>query len=183
MRPVLRGSALRLLGVTGCMGAIAGCGSATTHRDAPIRLQVSSSSTVHTASATITGTVAPATARVLVLGHAVTVHEGSFSTRVSLAPGTNLIDVLAGAPRAHDAMTAVRVFRQVYVAVPTLSGANPTDAEQRLRRLGLVPDINKNEPFFSFLIPGSDAVCGTDPAAGAKVAPGSKVTVTVSKTC
>jgi hypothetical protein len=183
MRPAVRPSVLRLLVMGGCAAAIAGCGTAATRPDVPIRLKVTSPSTVHTGSATISGTVAPATARVLVLGHAVAVHEGSFSTEVSLAPGTNLIDVLAGAPHAHDAMSAVRVFRQVYVTIPSLSGASPSEAEQRLRQLGLVPEITKNEPFFSFLIPGSDSACGTDPASGAKVAPGSKVTVTVSKSC
>jgi hypothetical protein len=180
---MLPGSALCLIGAGACVAAIAGCGSTATHPDTPIRLTVSSPSTVHTSMATVSGTVAPATARVLVLGRPVAVHEGSFSTQVALAPGTNLIDVIAGAPHAHDAMTAARVFRQVYVAIPDLSGAGPSDAEQRLRQLGLVPEINKSEPFFSFLIPGSDSVCGTEPGANVKVAPGSTVKVTVSKTC
>jgi hypothetical protein len=52
-----------------------------------------------------------------------------------------------------------------------------------LRALGLVPDIQKNDSFFAVLFPGSDVVCGTAPTPGAKVVPGTRVTVTVSKTC
>jgi hypothetical protein len=163
--------------------ALAGCGSHSPTTVGQIRLQVSSPSTVDTGSATIGGTVAPSGATVLVLGRPVAVHRGSFSTQVSLVPGTNIIDVLAGAPRERDAMSAVRVFRQVYVSVPDLSGDSPDDASQQLRALGLVPDVSKDDPFFSFLIPGSDSVCSTDPAARARLAPGSTVTVTVSKTC
>jgi hypothetical protein len=163
--------------------AVAGCGSSAVKPGPRIRLSVTAPPTVHTGSATISGTVSPTGATVLVLGHQVAVHRGSFTTQVSLDPGTNIIDVLAGAPRAQDAMSAVRVFRLVYVTVPTLSGAGTSEAVQRLRALGLVPQVNKDDPFFSVLIPGSDAVCGTEPGSGAKVAPGTRVTVTVSKTC
>jgi beta-lactam-binding protein with PASTA domain len=95
----------------------------------------------------------------------------------------NIVDVLAGAPAAQSAMNAVRVFRQVYVQVPDLTGAGTSDAEHQLRLLGLVPDVKKNESFFAILLPQSDTVCGTSPPAGARVAPGATVTVTVSKTC
>jgi hypothetical protein len=166
-----------------CTAALAGCGTHSPTTIGQIRLKVNSPSTVHTASATISGTVSPSGATVLVLGHTVTLHRGSFTTQVSLVPGTNIIDVLAGGARERDAMSAVRVFRQVYVSVPDLSGDSPDDASQQLHALGLVADVSKDDPFFSFLIPGSDSVCGTEPAAGAKLAPGSTVKVTVSKTC
>lgn len=172
-----------MIAVGACAAAISGCGSSAHRPYQRIRLHISAPPTVHTGTATIAGTVAPATATVLVLGRRVQVREGSFTTAVSLAPGTNIVDVLAGAPRERDAMSAVRVFRQVYVTVPDLSGDTPSAAQRQLTTLGLVADINKDDAFFSFLIPGGDSVCGTDPARGARLAPGSTVTVAVSKTC
>jgi hypothetical protein len=151
-----------------------------------VQLQVSSptdGTQVHAGSTTVSGTVEPAGATVLVLGRSVPVSHGAFSTQVSLAPGTNIVDVLAGAPRATAAMSAVRVVRIVYVPIPGLSGDSPSDAQAQLAALGLVPKINKNDGFFSVLLPVSDTVCNTKPPADAKVPPGSTVTVTVSKTC
>jgi hypothetical protein len=178
-------SPARLGALAACAAALAGCGSAVKPKS-PVHLQVSSPSDgtqVHTGSTTVSGTVTPAGATVLVLGRGVRVSHGSFSTQVSLAPGTNIVDVLAGAPHAAAAMSAVRVVRIVYIPIPDLSGDSPSDAQAQLSALGLVPKINNDDGFFSSLLPVSDAVCQTKPPAGAKVPPHSTVTVTVSKTC
>src|SRR5581483_805758 len=98
-------------------------------------------------------------------------------------PGHNIVDVLAGAPRAHAAMEAVRVFRQVNVRVPSVSGQTAGTATATLRASGLTARIVDSEPFYSFLLPGSAVVCNTSPQVGQSVAPGTVVTVHVSKTC
>jgi hypothetical protein len=187
MGPSVSTELARAGALAACAAALVGCGGSS-HSQAPprVRLQVTSpsdGSQVHTSSVTISGSVKPAGATVLVLGRAVSVAHGAFSAQVPLTPGVNIVDVLAGAPRARSAMNAVRVIRQVYVQVPDLGGAGVSDAQDQLTALGLVAHVVKNESFFSILLPESDAVCGTSPPANAHVAPGSTVTVTVSKTC
>jgi hypothetical protein len=187
MGPSVSTGLARAGALAACAAALAGCGGSG-HQPAParVRLQVSSpsdGSQVHTSSVTISGSVKPPGATVLVLGRPVPVAHGSFSAQVQLAPGVNIVDVLAGAPRARSAMNAVRVTRQVYVQVPDLGGADVSDAQDQLTALGLVPQVKKSDPFYAILLPESDAVCETSPAGGAHVAPGSTVTVTVSKTC
>jgi hypothetical protein len=169
------------------VGLLAGCGSnGSTPAATPVHLSVSGpvdGSRVTTRSVLISGTVSPADATVLVSGHGVAVAGGSFQARVPLAPGRNIVDVLAGAARAHAAMDAVRVFRQVNVAVPSLSGQTVGAATATLRANGLTARIVDNEPFYGFLLPGSPTVCTTSPAAGQSVPPGTVVTVNVSKSC
>lgn len=168
------------------VGLLAGCGSNTAAPAAtPVQLSLSGpadGSRVTTRSVLISGSVTPADATVLVAGHGVAVADGSFQARVPLAPGQNIVDVLAGAPRAHAAMEAVRVLRQVDVQVPTVAGDTAAAATAALRAGGLTARIVNNEPFYSFLLPGSPTVCATSPAAGQSVAPGTVVTVSVSKT-
>jgi len=164
---------------------LAGCGT-TTKPPPPIQLSLSGPADggqVTARSVLVSGSVSPAGATVLVAGHSVPVTGGSFQTRVSLAPGQNIVDVLAGASAARTAMTAVRVFRQVNMSVPTLSGQTIGAATSALRSRGLTARIVDNEPFYGFLLPGSPAVCNTSPGAGQSVAPGTVVTVNVSKTC
>ncbi len=164
----------------------AGCGSTAKPPQVRVRLSVSGpadGTRVSRGSVVVSGTVSPIGAAVTVLGHAVAVTRGSFSAKVDLRPGSNLVDILAGAANARAAMTAVRVFRQVYVQVPDLSGDSADGAIRALRAIGLVPRIQNNSQFFDFLLPTSPQVCGTSPAANRSVLPASVVTVTVSKTC
>jgi hypothetical protein len=169
------------------VGLLAGCGSNTaTPAAPPVHLSLSGpldGSRVTTRSVLVSGSVTPADATVLVAGRGVAVAAGSFQARVPLAPGQNIVDVLAGAPRSLAAMEAVRVFRQVDVRVPTVAGDTAGAATAALRAGDLTARIVNNEPFYSFLLPGSPTVCTTSPAAGQSVPPGSTVTVDVSKSC
>jgi hypothetical protein len=130
------------------------------------------------------GVVSPTTARVTVEGKDVDVNGGRFSTQVDLQPGTNLIDVVAGAAGgARPAMAALRVRRQVTVAVPDLTGFTPNDAKDALAGLGLEADVQESSGILDFLLPENARVCGTDPQPGTQVDPGSTVTVFAAKRC
>lgn len=164
---------------------LAGCGH-TKPPAAPVRLTVDSPSDMallRTSSVEVHGVVRPATATVRVEGKAVDVRDGRFSAVVALLPGTNLIDVQAGAARARPAMVALRVRRQVTVAVPDLTGFTPADAKDALAGLGLRADIQKAGGILEFLLPQDARVCDTDPASGTQVKPGVKVTVFAAKEC
>jgi PASTA domain-containing protein/glucodextranase-like protein len=165
---------------------LAGCGS-TTKPALPVRLSVDGPPDMaveHSNSVEVHGTVSPATARVTVEGRDVAVHGGQFSTNVGLAPGTNLIDVVAGAKGgARPAMLALRVRRQVTVAVPDLTGLTPNDAKDALASLGLQADIKKAGGILEFLLPEDARVCDTDPPAQTSVNPGTTVTVFAAKAC
>jgi hypothetical protein len=175
----------RICLVAGFAAGLVGCGTAA--RPArQIQLRISApadGTTVTSGSITVSGSVSPVGATVLVLGRSVPVDHGAFSTSVTLAPGSNLLDVLAGSPRAQAAMTAVRVYRQMLVSIPTLTSDSPTGAVRALEALGLSAHVQDNDSFLAFLIPSSPSVCGTTPAAGHRVALGTDVTVSVSKSC
>jgi hypothetical protein len=165
--------------------ALAGCGSSA-RPEPQIHLQVSEpadGAVVTAGSVTVSGNVTPLATGVLVLGHRVAVRSGSFSTQVQLQPGSNLLDVLAGAAHAKAAMTAVRVYRQILVTIPDVSNDSPPNAAKALVALGLHVHLKDTDPFYSFLIPGGQGVCGTSPGAGQRVDPGATVTISVSKTC
>jgi hypothetical protein len=138
----------------------------------------------HESSVDLHGVVSPPTARVTVEGKDVDVRGGRFSVQVDLQPGTNLIDVVAGAAGgARPAMTAVRVRRQVTVAVPDLTGYTPSDAKDALAGLGLEADVQESGGLFDFLLPENARVCETDPKPGTQVDPGTTVTVFAAKRC
>ncbi len=165
--------------------ALAGCGAGA-KPETTVQVHVTAptdGTRVSTGSITVTGSVTPTAAGVLVLGQKVPVSRGTFTTDVTLQPGNNIIDVLAGAPHAVAAMAAVRVYRQVEVTVPEVSGDSPSAATRALRAAGLVAQIQNNGNFFDFLLPSSPQVCSSSPAAGHSVPPGSAVTLSVSKTC
>jgi hypothetical protein len=165
--------------------ALAGCGAAS-RPEPQIHVQVSEpvdGTTVTSGSVTVTGSVTPVAGTVLVLGRQVSVSHGSFSAQVQLQPGSNLLDVLAGAAHAKAAMTAVRVYRQILVTIPDVSNDSPPNAAKALGALGLHVQLKDTDPFYSFLIPGGQSVCGTSPSAGHRVDPGATVTISVSKTC
>jgi hypothetical protein len=166
--------------------ALAGCGEEDPPAP-PVRLSVDAPADLalsHDDSVEVRGVVSPATARVTVDGEDAHVNGGRFSAQVKLQPGTNLIDVVAGAADgARPAMVAVRVRRQVTVAVPDLIGFTPNDAEDALAGLGLEADVQEGGGLFDFLLPEDARVCETDPAAGTQVDPGTTVKVLAAKSC
>jgi hypothetical protein len=132
----------------------------------------------------VRGSVGPGAASVLVAGKPVPVRRGSFTAWVPVAAGTNVIDVIAGAPRAADAMTVVRVYRQLPVAVPDVGGEDPSLAARQLVRAGLRPRLQGGDGFFQSLLPFvSKQVCFTEPAAGSLLRPGSAVTLQIARFC
>jgi hypothetical protein len=166
--------------------AFAGCGEEKKAAP-PVRLSVDAPADMALLSedsVEVRGVVAPATARVTVDGDDVDVSGGRFSTSVELLPGTNLIDVVAGAPDgARPAVVAVRVRRQVTVAVPELVGFTPSDAEDALAGLGLEADVQEGGGLLDFLLPEDARVCETDPQPGTQVDPGTTVKVLAAKRC
>ena len=138
---------------------------------------------VEARTVTVSGTVRPAVARVLVDGvQATPSAAGRFSAEVDLHGGGNVIDVQAAAPRRPAAMTVVRVTRLVPVPVPRLTGASVGEARGTLEGLGLEVEVREINPI-DFVLPGSQGVCGTDPGEGAKVRVGATVTLLVQKSC
>jgi Glucodextranase, domain B/PASTA domain len=141
------------------------------------------SSTTLAGEVLVTGRVAPPTATVLVAGQRVAVSSGSFSVQVPLRRGPNVVDVIAGAAQALGAMTAVRVYREVPVAIPDLTGDSPSEAVTRLGTLGLTSKVQEASGLIESLIPVAAQVCSTTPPVGRQVPPGSEVTVQVGKLC
>jgi hypothetical protein len=167
--------------------AVAACGSTPRPPAPPVRLSIAGpadGTTTLSAQVLVRGTVAPSVASVLVGGKPAGVSAGSFSTWVKVAPGTNVIDVLAGAPHARDAMSAVRVYRELPVRLPDVSGESASDAARTLRRLGLRAQIQDGGGFFQSLLPFvAKSVCATRPAAQSMLAPGSTVTLQIGRFC
>lgn len=152
---------------------------------APVRLTLVSPAdlaSVEAHSITVSGTVVPAGARVLVAGREAEVVDGRFSAEVDLSGGANVIDVEAAAPRHPAAMTAVRVTRLVPVKIPDISGYPIDEAVSALERLGLHAAV-KDSNVFDPILPGTRGVCGTDPPIGSRVRVGTTVTVDVQKSC
>lgn len=167
--------------------ALAGCGSGDKPAAPPVKLSVDAPADMallRADSVEVHGIVSPATARVTIEGKDVDVNDGRFSTQVGLLPGTNLIDVFAGAGGgARPAMVALRVRRQVTVAVPDLIGFTPADATDALAGLGLEADVKEAGGLIEFLLPEDARVCDTDPAVGTDVDPGATVKVFAAKRC
>lgn len=139
--------------------------------------------TVRTGSATITGTVRPAAAKVRVLGRDVSVDGGSFSTDVELQPGANLIDVDASAPSRRPDFAVLRVVYEQRVALPDVSGSDADSAQEQLEGLGLKVSMDDAGGFFDSILPGDPKVCSMQPRAGTQVLPGSDVTLSVARDC
>jgi PASTA domain/Glucodextranase, domain B len=152
----------------------------------PVRLGVQSPSdgaVVRDAEIEVRGRVRPFAAEVTVRGERAAVSGGEFSATVRLSEGANVIDVLASAPNRSPALTAVRVTRQVTVAVPDVGGDTPDEAVAALRAAGLVPTVRDGGGAFDDLFPGSPQVCEQTPPAGSEVTRGSTVTVVTAKIC
>jgi hypothetical protein len=188
MPGVLRAASATVVSVLCAALLVAGCGTAAGPPPGPrvtLRLTApADESRVSADSATVTGIVTPARARVQVLGRTVPVaHNGRFSIAIGLVPGTNLIDVEASAPRSTGAVTAVRVIRFLLVTVPSVVGESPSRATAALKSLGLAVKINGSSDPFNFLLPGSAHICSSSPSAGARVNPGATVTLKSVKLC
>lgn len=134
-------------------------------------------------SVEVHGRVVPSTARVLVDGDQADVRDGAFSMVVALEAGPNVIDVQAGAPRHPAAMTALRVVREVPVEIPQLGGRAPDEAVQVLEDLGLRTRVESDDGLLDELLPGTEAVCVTDPGPGELVRTGTMVQLRTSKAC
>ena len=171
--------------------AVAGCGGGDEPRaqapPKPVELDLTAPydmATVRTATVEVRGTVVPAGAVVRVLGHAATVSSGgTFAARVALEPGDNVIDVMATARGRGPALTALRVTREVPVAVPDLDGLDVAAVEDKLGAAGLGVDVEHGGGLLEELLPGEPAVCEQDPGPGAKVRRGATVHVVVAKSC
>jgi hypothetical protein len=171
--------------------AAAGCGGDDPKRaqrpPAAVGLKVSAPddmSTVRAESVEVKGTVAPASAAVMVLGQRAAVSGGgTFSTTVALQPGANVIDVMATASGRGPALTAFRVTREVPVVVPQLSGKTADEVRSALGPLGLKADVEEGGGLLEDLLPGDPSVCTQDPDAGTQVRRGTSVHVIVSKSC
>jgi hypothetical protein len=131
----------------------------------------------------VSGSVRPASARVQVLGREVAVESGRFSAAVPLEPGANLVDVAASARGRRPDFAAMRIVREVRVAVPGLLGRDADTAREQLEGLGLDVDTKNGGGLFDPILPGDPKVCLTDPPAGTQVLPGSKVELTVARNC
>ncbi len=170
-----------------CAILLAACGSSARPAPPPVRLSVerpADGTTTLSAQVLVRGTVGPGTPTVLVAGRPATVRDGSFSAWVPVAAGANVIDVLAGAPRAAAAMSVLRVHRELPVAVPDVTGADPSAAARALGRAGLRARVRGAGGFFQSLLPFvSKQVCSTDPPAGSSLAPGSAVTLVIARIC
>jgi Glucodextranase, domain B/PASTA domain len=165
------------------------CGSSTARPPAPAPVQLTLSSPadlarIDASTTTISGTVSPRTARVLVVGRPVKPDaDGGFSTEVALSPGTNLVDVIASARHARPAMTSLRITRYVLTSVPDVTGESPKDAAQAIHDAGLTPQLHASGNPFGFLIPLRDQVCSQSPSGEAHVTPGSTVILDIGKVC
>lgn len=165
----------------------AGCGEEPAPPPRPaVRLALTApadTATTSEPSVEVRGRVAPATARVIVLGERVTVNGGGFSRTVSLREGSNVIDVGASAPGHRAVWRALRVTRRSAIRVPELVGRAEEDAKSALTELGLVVRVTDDDDLLDILRRGPRVVCSVDPAAGRQVEAGDEVEIVVSKTC
>jgi hypothetical protein len=167
--------------------ALSACGAdarpATTPR---VQLKLSSPGDgrlLRAESVEVSGTVVPSGAQVRVAGAEAQVHGGSFTATVALQPGGNVIDVTASAPGRRPAADALRVLRDMRVALPVLVGHDRDEALARLKGLGLDPREQRGDSWLDRLIPGRDEVCAIKPRAGTLLQPKSRVTVVVARNC
>lgn len=166
---------------------VAGCGSGEPSPAPPkVRLAVtapSDAAVVDGDNVEISGTVMPARAHVEVLGREVSASSGRFTTSVPLDPGANVIDVAASADGRTPAVTAIRVVRQMPVAIPDLADARPDSAVQQLESLGLRAEVQEGGSILDEIFGGAKRVCSSNPDAGKTVKPGTTVVLRVARSC
>jgi len=90
---------------------------------------------------------------------------------------------MATARGRGPALTALRVRREVPVAVPDLGGLAVAAVEEKLGAAGLGVDVERGGGLLEELLPGEPAVCEQDPGPGTKVRRGTTVHVVVAKSC
>lgn len=166
--------------------AVAACGEAPRPATQPrVALELDAprdGGSVRAKRVTVSGTVAPAGASVRVAGEDVTVTAGRFSAEVELRPGGNVIDVTATAAGRRPATGALRVARDMRVAVPDVVGQTPDAATQDLRAIGLEAEEERSDDWLDRLL-GGTRVCATRPSAGALLEKGARVTLETARDC
>jgi PASTA domain-containing protein/glucodextranase-like protein len=161
-----------------------GCGDDPAKR--PVRLEITApadAAVVREGSVEVRGLVRPRGARVLVLGRPARVARGEFRAVVPLRVGQNLIDVGASARGAVPAWNALRVTREVLVALPDLVGAPRDEAIDRLDALGLRTEVEEEGDLLDELLGGEWIVCASRPRAGSDVPRGAEIHLTVARGC
>jgi len=151
-----------------------------------VRLQVTvpqDGATVRAETVAVGGTVAPAGARVQVLGKDVGVESGRWHAEVPLEPGANLVDVAASADGRRTAFASLRIVLEVRVTVPDVTGDDADSAQDQLEGLGLDVAMEDAGGFLDPLLPGDPKVCSIKPNPGTEVLPGSSVTLAVARDC
>ncbi|MEJ7798859.1 MAG: hypothetical protein WKF42_10205 [Solirubrobacteraceae bacterium] len=93
----------------------------------------------------VSGSVTPASSRVLVGGERVPVRDGRFSDSVDLREGANVIDVGATAPGARATWRALRVIRRSKIRLPDVVGAEMAAATATLEALGFDVRVTIND--------------------------------------
>ena len=179
---------MRLLLVAAVLGAsLAGCGDEPSPRPRPlVSLTLTAprdAAVVREATAQVTGSVVPSSARVIVLGQRAAVNGGSFSARVDLHEGANIIDVGASAPGRRAVWRALRVTRRSTVRLPDVVGREADEARAILDDLGLAVTVTNDDDLIDAFRRGPRLVCLSDPSAGTLLRPGSEVELVVSRTC
>jgi Glucodextranase, domain B/PASTA domain len=131
----------------------------------------------------VRGTVTPGDAAVRVAGEDAEVNDGAFAAEVALQPGGNVIDVTATSPGRRPATDAVRVKRDMRVAVPNVVGRTPEEAADALRSAGLTSVEERGGSWIDRLLPGGIEVCATRPGADVLLDKGSSVTLETARDC
>jgi hypothetical protein len=166
---------------------VAGCGDDPPPAPRPpVELTLSSprdAGTTREATVRVVGSVAPASARVIVLGERVAVSGGGFSHSVELREGSNVIDVGASAPGRRAVWRALRVVRHSRIGMPDLVGLKEDAARATLDELGLKVQVVNDDDLLDVFRRGPRIVCTTRPPVGAQVEPEADVEIVVSKTC
>ena len=170
------------------LASCGGSGDATSSARAlpAVHLRVTApgdSLTTRGTSVTVRGSVDPPGASVAVLGRPAEVVGSRFTSQVDLQPGANVIDVAATAPQRGPALTAIRVTREMPVAVPDLSGMASGAARRTVEALGLVYSQTQGGGLFESILPGAPGVCEQDPPAGSDAMRGTTVRAVLSKRC
>lgn len=166
---------------------VAGCGDDRLAKPRkPVKLTLTAPRdgvTTREATATVSGSVAPARSRVLVLGQRVSVSGGRFETSVDLREGSNVIDVGASATGARATWRALRVTRSSKIELPDVRRQETVDAVKTLEDLGLDVTVTIDDGLFDAFRSGPRVVCSSDPENGTQVQPASAVELVVSKKC
>jgi hypothetical protein len=178
---------MRRLGILLAPFVLAACGGQA-HAGAEPRVTVkltapSDAKLLRADSVQVQGTVSPGDAQVEVNGSPAAVNGGAFVAQVALRAGANVIDVTATAPGRRADADAIRVTRDIRVAIPHLEGDDRDAASAQLRSLGLDPREQRGGNFLDRFIPGALQVCETQPPAGTLVNPHTTVTVVVARNC